>query len=318
MLAKLKDEETRRLLKSLVPDLVNDGIILEKTVRSGDTLFRDEMDRIVTEGLFCALSPGHVMFGNKSNNSEVKRFLETRFHDAALFLRLRHLPLPILWNGITVPVFGCVFFDAKSRKCTIYTKEFRPMQCRLFPLYEAHPSFDVAVSHVSVTKKPMCNDDYSNLERVTGELTPEQYAMAETYMHRLHRFSSPSASTLEATINDLAVVPASDSLLRSLGFVNAEVFWAVQDMNPNLEKLMSRALSCEKKTIASESFVAVQNLKNKIAENLQWWNNFMMKKEDRTQIYEAMVEMFYDRYLMNLSLRRLPFAMQESLRRQMR
>ena len=87
MISKVKHGKTRRLLMSIIPPLVEDGIIiLQKVARSGDILLRDEMEKMIDEGLIEALAPSTLISHQESNAK-------------AITFRLRHIMMPFRWNG---------------------------------------------------------------------------------------------------------------------------------------------------------------------------------------------------------------------------
>lgn len=305
MVSKVKQAKTKHLLMSIGPSLVEDGIIIpEKVARSGDMLLRDEMERMIDEGLIEALAPSTLLFHEISNAK-------------AMIFRLRHIMMPFEGNGVIVPVFGCIFFDHETRKCEIFTKDFRPLQCRVFPfntVYTVRKLKQDIVTRGHITILPTCGSG-----RLKGVLSVKQTKQIEEYLDLLktpkRAFKIDSATRWKELITGLrfpATVPISDGFLQVLGMPvksgDASEGWAIADWRRDLSRITTRILSGvfgkEKVNplLTDEQKNFVQHIKEKLAKSHKWWRDFRLSKENIKEIYEAMVEVFRDRYMTNLTL----------------
>ena len=290
---------------SIGQTLVDDGIIiLEKVARSGDILLRDEMEKMIAEGLIEALTPNNLIFHQKSNTKVIT-------------FRLKHIMTPLRWNGVTVPVFGCIFFNHESRKCEIFTRDFRPRQCRIFPFNKLHMARKLEQDNTirgHITIVPMCG-----LERLRGFLTAEQTKQVKEYLDLLKPpkkvLTTDSASSWKKLLTKLrfpAAIPVSDRDLQVLGIAvkreSASEGWAIVDWRRDLARINTEMLSSVygkdklNPRMTDEQNHFAQHIKKKFAKSYEWWRDFRLSKKNIKEIYETMVEVFYDRYTSNLLL----------------
>lgn len=291
---------------SIGPPLVEDGVIIpQKVVRSGDILQRDEMEKIIGEGLVDTLAPNHLIFHKKSNAR-------------VIVFRLRHIMMPFLWNGITVPVFGCIFFDNETKKCEIFKKSFRPRQCRVFPLNKVYLAQKLGRN---ITITPTCGS-----ERLRGVLTVEQTKQVEEYLQQWKKareqlkkvFAVDSVSSwkkLMTTLQFPAGIPVSDSVLQVLAIPtmceHASEGWALVDWRSDLGEITAKTLSSVygkerlNPRIKNEQAGFARHIKEKMAQNYKWWCDIRLRKGQIREIYETMVEVFHGRYMTNITLQHI-------------
>ena len=286
---------------SISQPLIEDGIIdLQKVVRSGDILLRDTMEKIIDEGLVEALAPNNLFFHQE-------------YKAKAITFRLRHIMMPFEWNGATLPVFGCIFFNHETRKCEIFTKDFRPRQCKIFPFNKVY--LDRKLKQESPTRGHITIIPTCGSERLIGVLTAKQTKQVEGYLDLLKppkRASTvDSASSWMKLITELrfpAAVPVSDRALQVLDIhVNSEG-WAITDWRRDLGEITTGILSSFygknklNPRLTDEQKQLIQHVKEKFAKSYKWWRDIRLSKENVKEIYETMVEVFYGRYMSNLFL----------------
>lgn len=296
LVSRVKHSKTRHLLTSLIRLLIEDGILMQrKVVRTGWTVARDEIEKMINEGLIEGVAPGALLFIKKYN---VK----------AVALRLRHIMMPFKRNESMVPVFGCIFFNNETGKCEVFTREFRPRLCRVFP-------FDVAYKigklkqHGKIRKyaaiPPVCG-----FERVKGTLTAKQIKQVEQWLDLLkpptEGASVDSPSSLRKLISKLqfpAAVPVSNRDLQVLGVPmnfkgQLTLDWR-RDLAAKMTEILSGVYGKDKlnpKTTGEQKQFS-EYITNKLAKSYEWWENIRLGKENVEEIYEAMAEVFHGRYL---------------------
>lgn len=296
LVSRVKHSKTRHLLTSLIRLSVEDGILMQrKVVRTGWTVVRDEIEKMINEGLIEGVAPGALLFFKKYN---VK----------AVAFRLRHIMMPFKRNEIMVPVFGCIFFNNETGKCEVFAREFRPRLCRVFP-------FDVAYKIGRLKQQgkirkyaaipPMCG-----FERVKGTLTAKQIKQVEEWLDLLkppkEGASVDSPSSLRKLISKLqfpAAVTVSDRDLQVLGVPmnfrgQLTLDWR-RDLTTKMTEFLSGVYGKDKlnpKTTDEQKQFA-EYITDKLAKSYEWWENIRLGKEDVKEIYEAMAEVFHGRYL---------------------
>lgn len=290
---------------SIGQTLVDDGIIiLEKVARSGDILLRDEMEKMIDEGLIEALTPNNLIFHQKSNTKVIT-------------FRLKHIMIPLRWNGVTVPVFGCIFFNHETRRCEIFTKDFRPRQCSVFPFNRIHTAQKLKQEGKikgTLTIMPMCGS-----ERLEGVLTTEQTKQIEEYVDLLKppkiAPKKNSASSWKKLITELtfpAAVQVSDHVLQVLGIPTtqerASEGWDIADWRKDLagitKKILSNAYGKDRVNprLSHDQKHFAKYIRGKLINSYKWWLDFKLTNRNINKIYETMVEIFYGRFLANLNL----------------
>jgi len=299
LVSRVKHRKTRRLLTFLIRLMMEDGILLQrKVVRTGWAVARDEIEKMIDEGLIEGVAPGALLF--------IKRY-----NVKAISLRLRHIMMPFKQNEVMVPVFGCIFFNNETRKCEVFTREFRPRLCRIFPfdvMYRIERLKQQGKIRKHMPIPPMCG-----FERVKGALTAEQIKQVEEYLDLLkppkEGTSVDSPSSLRKLISKLqfpAAVPVSDRDLQVLGVPSNFRGELTLDWRRDLAAKMTEILlgvygkgKLNPKTTDEQKRFA-EYIRGKLAKGYEWWENIRLGKEDVKEIYEAIVEVFHGRYLRKL------------------
>ena len=162
----VKDTKTKEILSSIADLLIKKNIIsLEKPFRNGRIL-RNELNLLINEDLICALAQRVVAYIKDLDFKAVK-------------LSLRHLMVPYNFNGKSVPVLACVFFEPNSKKCQIYNKDFRPLLCKVYPFNEIYKFKLLNEKNKFIYKlniHPICK-----IRKIKGELTQEQLKQIDIY-----------------------------------------------------------------------------------------------------------------------------------------
>ncbi len=298
----IRDAKTRELLNNELIRGRNSGVITKDVVRSGLAISKQETQGLLKAGLSHALAP-HLIFVLPSEKNHLNAFLKKMglTHMRGLFkhqkawvsiFRFRHIVMLYETDdGFKVPVFACVFFDPKEKKCEIFGKSYRPMQCKVFPFSAICTSQIERDRRKSpVIKSPMCDP-----WRLKGELTSRQKNEAIQFENMRINFINCSYTPI--TEKDMEKIGASlDNLhfimdhWRDLPILTNRVFlrlYGPEYVNPNLNEEESRF---------------VEYIRQKIASSLEWWENIKLEKSEIFEISARMEEVFFSRIMTKRSM----------------
>jgi Fe-S-cluster containining protein len=298
----IKDTKTRELLNTELIRWIKIGVITKEVIRSGSVISKQEIRELLNAGLSYALSP-HLIFIPPSSKNHLNAFLEKMGlkHIRNIFkhqkawislFKLRHIVM--LYeadDGFKVPVFACAFFDPKENKCEIFGKSYRPTQCKVFP-FNAICTSQIEIDHRKnpVIKRPMCDP-----WRLNGELTSQQKNEATQFENV--RINFINCSYIPITEKDMGKIGASLNNLhlimdhwRDLPILTNRVFlrlYGSEYVNSNLNEEESRFS---------------EYIHQKIATNIEWWENIKLEKSEVFEISARMEEIFFSRIMTKRSI----------------
>lgn len=161
---------------------------------------------------------------------------------------------------------------------------------------------------------PMCG-----AERLMGILTTKQTKQVEEYLNLLEqpkiaakKDSALSWKKLTTELPFPVAVPVSNHILRLLGIhtvqEHASEGWDIVDWRRDLRRITRRTLSKfygkdrlnPRLTNKQKHFA--EYITGKLEKSYKWWLDFKLNKRDIKKIYETMVDLFFDRFLSNLTL----------------
>jgi Fe-S-cluster containining protein len=88
----------------------------------------------ICEGACCTGESGYIWV-KYPEIEKIAQFLELTIEEfATMYLRKVKHRYSIIEKKLSRDNYGCIFFDNKIKKCTIYP--VRPIQCRSFPFWE--------------------------------------------------------------------------------------------------------------------------------------------------------------------------------------
>ncbi|GEM_PF-5301777 len=122
----IRDTKTRELLNNELMRCIDIGIITKDVVRSGLVVSKQEIQGLLKAGLSHALAPYRTfvppsvhldIFLEKMDLTHLRDLFEHQKARISVF-RFRHIVMLYeIDDGFKVPVFACVFFDSKEKKC---------------------------------------------------------------------------------------------------------------------------------------------------------------------------------------------------------
>ncbi len=299
---QIRDIKTRELLNTELIRWRNIGVITKDVVRSGVAISQQETQGLLKAGLSHALAP-HLIFVPPSEKIHLNAFLKKMglTHMRELFkhqktwisiFRFRHIVmLDEIDDGFNVPVFACVFFDPKEKKCEIFDKNYRPTQCKVFP-FSAICTSQIERDHRKnpVIKCPMCDP-----WRLKGELTSQQKNEATQFENM--RINFINCSYIPITEKDMEKIGAS---LNNLRFVMDH--W--RDLPILTNRVFLRLYGSEyvNSNLNEEESRFVEHIHQKIASNLEWWENIKLEKSEVFEISARMEEIFFSRIMTKRSI----------------
>ncbi len=286
----VKDHKSKECLLSIVPPLIKKGIILpDRPVRSG-TILRQEMNTIINEGLVVALAPDAVAYKE-----------EIKFR--VIGLRLRHIMMSYNLDGTEVPVFACVFFNSKNKKCQIYNMNFKPVSCELFP-------FDESYKYELLRRNGQLNDrilvsPICGLDKIKGELTLEQIKQIETNNTLIQQSPDiPDITNKDEFIQSFLNTPSSfisiyKGALDKLKFVHD--YLPLTDHRYDLEEILEKVIrryhrryfKNHKEVVLSPKQKEYQGfIRHKINQSIKSWENIIIKEGEEQELLENYKKLF--------------------------
>ncbi len=298
----IRDTKTRELLNNELIRCRDVGVITKDVVRSGLVVSKQETQRLLKVGLSHALAP-YRTFVPPSEKNHLNAFLKKMglTHMRDLFkhqkawisiFRFRHIVMLYETDdGFKVPVFACVFFDPKEKKCEIFGKSYRPMQCKVFP-FSVIDDYQIERDHRKnpVIKSPMCDP-----WRLKGELTSQQKNEATQFENT--RINFISCSYIPITEKDMEKIGAS---LNNLHFVMDH--WKDLPILTNRVFLRFYGSEYVNSNLNEEESRFVEHINQKIASSLEWWENIKLEKSEVFEISARMEEIFFSRIMTKRSI----------------
>ncbi|NYT00169.1 MAG: YkgJ family cysteine cluster protein [Methanocellales archaeon] len=301
---QIRDTKTRELLNTELIRWIKIGVTTKDVVRSGLVISKEEIQGLLEDGLLHALSP-NLIFIPPSSKNYLNAFLEKMglTHIRNIFknqkawisvFKLRHIVMLYETDdGFKVPVFACVFFDPKEKKCEIFGKRYRPTQCKVFPfnaICTSQIEGDQRENPNPIIKLPMCDP-----WRLNGELTSQQKNEAKQFENIRTNFIN--CSYIPITEKDMEKIGASLNNLhlimdhwRDLPILTNSVFLRFygSDVNSNLKEERSRFS---------------EHIHQKIVSNLEWWEKIKLEKSEVFEMSARMEEIFFSRIMTKRSNR---------------
>lgn len=309
----VKDEKTKHLLKNEQTRLLHIGVILpEKVTRSGTVVFKWEIEDLIGHGLLPVLAPHFTLIPTaQSRFSELLKDIgleETidffRRQQARLItFRFRHIVMPYeMDDGFQVPVFACVFFNPKRKKCEIFDKSYKPLQCRMFPFNEMYvnkkPEVFAVDRHLRLRKIPIEKHPMCDAWRLDGELTSEQ-------KNEVIKFKK-----LERGMMNFCFLPITEDDMGEIGGTLKDLDYLV-DYRKTLPLLLNRVFSRVYRSENLEPSLSkresefVEYLNQKIISGLEWWTNVTFSKGEIFEMVARMEEIFFDRIMTRRSTEKI-------------
>ena len=204
-------------------------------------------------------------------------------------------------DGFQVPVFACVFFNSKEKKCEIFDKSYRPLQCRVFPFSEMYESrkpeafvfdYHLRLRKIPIVKHPMCD-----AWRLKGELTPEQ-------RNEVIKFEN-----LKSDLKTSCFLPIAEVDMREVGGTLSDLDFIIDHWEALpllLYRVFSRFYGPEylKPSLSKTESEFAEYLNQKIISGLEWWTNITFGKEEIFEMAARTEEIFFNRIMTFRSIRK--------------